>query len=279
MFDGGSIWKPPPVNPWTRGMPSELVEKNLIMAEEARKGNLSKRDVEELEDILHGISPERASVGEAMVWCIDRAESAQQICDFISDSLSNPETVPAKKLARLYLINDILHNCTTKANASFFRKYMEPHLTKVVDNLRKTHQTIESRLKAEQYKTRVINCLKAWEDWTVYPQESIIHFQNIFLGLVVNEEIAKKQTDIEIDGAPLDDELDGKPIGLVKYDSDDGIDGSPMEADTSISNKYIDKNLQQRTEESFKGFQKSKWEEVSRRLPLETLYASVYLTG
>ena len=39
MFKGGSLWRPPPVNPYTQGMPEELV----VEAASARKGQLSER--------------------------------------------------------------------------------------------------------------------------------------------------------------------------------------------------------------------------------------------
>jgi len=58
-----------------------------------------------------------------MIFCIEHADAADEICECIAESLSNLNTLASKKIARLYLISDILHNCTVKvANASFFRK-------------------------------------------------------------------------------------------------------------------------------------------------------------
>jgi U2-associated protein SR140 len=39
------------------------------------------------------------------------------------------------------------------------------------------------RIRAEAFKQRVMMCFRAWEDWTIYPQEFLIQLQNIFLGL------------------------------------------------------------------------------------------------
>lgn len=47
-----------------------------------------------------------------------------------------------------------------------------------------TLQKIEGRLKAEQFKTRVMECFRVWEETALYPREVLIHNQNIFLGLV-----------------------------------------------------------------------------------------------
>lgn len=81
----------------------------------------SQRD--RLEDLLRNISPERIKVAEAMVFCIEHAEAAEEICDCISESLSILQTPVNKKIARLYLISDILHNCGVKVtNATIYRK-------------------------------------------------------------------------------------------------------------------------------------------------------------
>lgn len=46
------------------------------------------------------------------------------------------------------------------------------------------HNHIDSRIKAEAFKQRVLACFRAWEDWAIYPQDFLIKLQNIFLGLV-----------------------------------------------------------------------------------------------
>ena len=76
---------------------------------------------------------ERAKIKNSMVWCLDRAESsdevgtsvsvpymcstvastAGQIVECITESLCISETPLPMKTARLYLVSDILHNCGT----------------------------------------------------------------------------------------------------------------------------------------------------------------------
>lgn len=41
MFKCGSVWRPPPINPWTQGMPDELIE--MEERQEPRRGSLSNR--------------------------------------------------------------------------------------------------------------------------------------------------------------------------------------------------------------------------------------------
>lgn len=81
------------------------------------------RQRDRLEDLIHYLTPERSRIGDAMIFCIEHADAADEICECIADSLANPTTLASKRIARLYLISDILHNCTVKvSNASFFRK-------------------------------------------------------------------------------------------------------------------------------------------------------------
>ncbi|XP_053594107.1 U2 snRNP-associated SURP motif-containing protein isoform X2 [Microplitis demolitor] len=286
MFKGGSVWRPPPMNPWTQGMPEELVE--IEERQEPRRGSLSNSQRDRLEDLLRNISPERLKVAEVMVFCIEHAEAAEEICDCIYESLSILQTPANKKIARLYLISDILHNCGVKiTNATIYRKAFEARLLEIFTEVHQAYTHFESRLKAEGFKIRVMRVFKAWEDWAVYPREFLLKLQNTFLGLAINTE-PEPINDDDIDGAPLSDvdgdvgeDLDGVPLdgaallkGAMKlgltpqlssnYDDidgvpmDDDIDGIPMEdSRTQTKNKMNDKKPIMPA-----GFVPSRWETV-----------------
>lgn len=58
-----------------------------------------------------------------MVFCMEHAEAAEEISDCIAESLSIVSTAIPKKIARMYLISDVLHNCGIKlTNASHYRR-------------------------------------------------------------------------------------------------------------------------------------------------------------
>lgn len=58
-----------------------------------------------------------------MIWCLEHAESAEEVVEMIVDSLSILDTPLPKKLARLYLVSDILNNSSAKLpNVSYYRK-------------------------------------------------------------------------------------------------------------------------------------------------------------
>ncbi|XP_053683700.1 U2 snRNP-associated SURP motif-containing protein isoform X2 [Sabethes cyaneus] len=286
MFKGGSIWKPPPINFYTQGMPDELlVDEEGI---DGNKGNLSVAQRDRLEDLIRHLTPERQKIADAMIFCIEHADAAEEICECIAESLANNETLVKKKVARIYLISDILHNCSVKVqNASFFRKALEKNLMDIFKSLNNYHMQLESRLKAEGFKTRVMNVFKAWEEWAVYPKDFLTKLQHTFLGIQIvekkeEEEVEDENEDEDLDGIPLDgaallksamlkgiteadartpvlkhdiysdeDDIDGMPL-------DEDIDGIPLEA-PAVGNDFEGENSKGKAGGSFIP---SKWETV-----------------
>lgn len=60
---------------------------------------------------------------------------------------------------------------------------MEQHLVQMFKHLNTGYMALESRLKAEGFKLRVLQVFKAWEEWAVYQREFLIKLKHIFLGL------------------------------------------------------------------------------------------------
>uniref|UniRef100_H2ZCT9 U2 snRNP-associated SURP motif-containing protein n=1 Tax=Ciona savignyi TaxID=51511 RepID=H2ZCT9_CIOSA len=247
IFKNGSLWQPPPTNPYCTGLDETDSEEEFPMHKSA------KRD--KLEDLLRSLLPRQKLIGEAMIFCMERSDCAEEIVECLAESLSILETPLTKKIARLYLISDILHNSSAKiANASFFRKQLELKLEQVMRDLHLCHEAISSRLRAEQFKQKVLSCFRAWDDWAIYPDKLLIHFQNTFLGLVG----ATKKQEVGLCGIPpnadccsifviaivdpvdeVDEDVDGVPIDH-KLDVDgmplDGepLDGVPLDKPTEV---------------------------------------------
>jgi len=47
---------------------------------------------------LRNLIPERAKVGDAMVWCLDHADSSEEVVECIAESLSILQTPIPKKV-------------------------------------------------------------------------------------------------------------------------------------------------------------------------------------
>lgn len=124
---------------------------------------------------------------------------------------------------------------------------MEKNLVDMFKGLNDSYRSLESRLKAEGFKVRIMKIFRTWEEWAVYGRDFLIKLQNTFLGLSTKE--SKDDRTENVDGVPLsdkeDEDLDGVPLdgaALLKgalmrgiptpekeehSDYDDDIDGVP----------------------------------------------------
>lgn len=63
----------------------------------------------------------------------------------------------------------------------------------ICENLHSYYSNIESRLKAEGFKSRVCNVIHAWEEWTIYPKEFLAQLRAKFLGKPVRPEFFRRR--------------------------------------------------------------------------------------
>ncbi|KAI9488686.1 hypothetical protein BDB00DRAFT_846998 [Zychaea mexicana] len=253
MFEGGAWWIPPDVPFDDEGMMDALVdsedEEKERIREHLPKGVLGKIARQRFESMLRQITFQRGSIACAMAFAIDHADAADEVIDIIIKSLIIPETPLAVKLARIYLVSDILHNSGAHvANAWKYRMSFENRLTPVFEHLNEIYRSISARLKAEQVRRHITNVLSVWETWMVFPKHHIDHLKSTFMkkgGYISrsqspesNTSITKDDNDgeVDVDGVPLnvgelpfktqeaeDDDLDGEPM--------DDVDGEPMADD------------------------------------------------
>lgn len=203
LFKDGSAWKPPLMNNYTAGMPEELVNDDEDRSN--TKGSLSITQRDRLEDLIRNLTPERKKIGEVMVFCIEHSDAAEEIADCILESLSNDTTAINKKIARLYLINDILHNCAVKVTrASSYRRAFESRLIEVMKQIKMAYDKMDGRLKADGFRMRVMRVLKAWED-SIFSKIYMDNLTNTFLGIIAPA-VDDKMDDV--DGCPVEAETD-----------------------------------------------------------------------
>ncbi|KAK0137780.1 U2 snRNP-associated SURP motif-containing protein [Merluccius polli] len=281
MFKNGSLWRPPPLNPYLHG-PYDDAEEEEDEEEAGKKGSLKEEERDKLEEMLRALTPRKGDIAEAMLFCLTRAEAAEEIVECITESLSILKTALPKKIARLYLVSDVLYNSSAKvSNASYYRKYFETKLCQIFSDLNTTYKSIQGHLQSENFKQRVMACFRAWEDWAVYPDPFLIKLQNIFLGLV-NLAVEKEPVCLpvepevveDVDGAPIREQEEGSPIEDVDGVPIDGVvlldgaplDGAPLDDLDGVPIKPLEDDLDgvpldQSKEGTFK-VAPSKWEAV-----------------
>ncbi|KAF9165789.1 U2 snRNP-associated SURP domain-containing protein [Mortierella sp. AD011] len=269
MVDGGPVWVPPLMS-----FTDEIFEEDerLIEAHEEEfekspiKGTLSRGARSFFEAQLRMLTTQRRSIGRAMLFCMRHADAADEIVEIIVGSMVLSGTPQPVRLARLYLISDILHNCSVPLpNVWKFRSSFEQKLPVIFEAFNGIYRNIDARLKAEQFRRQISSVLVIWETWIVFPQAYIDNLANILIrkdpcqqsdSHSSNTVSAAASTsnpepksgfsntfkavdqndgngDEDIDGVPIEDEdIDGVPMKDQDLDGipmDEDIDGVPLE--------------------------------------------------
>ncbi|KAG0268532.1 U2 snRNP-associated SURP domain-containing protein [Actinomortierella ambigua] len=219
------------------------------------RGSLSRHERSYFEALLRLLTAQRRSIARAMVFAIQHAEAADEIVDILSASMLLDSTPQGARLARLYLISDILHNSSASIpNVWKFRSRLEGKLPAVFEKLNEIYRSIDARLKAEQFRRQVAGVLSIWENWIVFPQEYLDQLAATLVRRAAGEQ-AEASTippsvpstasgrgdggsssisewsqvqghtpdgDLDVDGEPMEDDIDGVPM------EDDDIDGMPL---------------------------------------------------
>mmetsp|Transcript_9150 Transcript_9150/g.27534 ORF Transcript_9150/g.27534 Transcript_9150/m.27534 type:complete len:716 (+) Transcript_9150:88-2235(+) len=132
-------------------------------------------EVKQLTQLLRGITWKKKSVAEAMVFCIGRATCAGDIVSIITESLTLAETPMAQKIARLFLVSDILHNSSVAQvkNAWAYRSRFQLVLEEIFASLGASYRSIVGRMTANAMRTQIERVLGAWERWSLYAPETL----------------------------------------------------------------------------------------------------------
>ncbi|KAG0046139.1 U2 snRNP-associated SURP domain-containing protein [Gryganskiella cystojenkinii] len=263
MVQGGPVWVPPLMQ-----FTDEVFEEDerLVDAHEeefekaAAKGTLSRGARAFFEAQLRLMTSTRRSIGKGMMFCMLHADAADEIVDVLVNSMLLPNTPHAVRIARLYLISDILHNCSVPLPSVWkFRSALESKLPQIFEAFNAVYRNIDARLKAEQFRRQVSNILAVWENWIVFPQTYIDNLSSILMrkepesggaasistaetaagatsdtitadqssvvSVAARATAANLQQDEDLDGEPLkedEEDLDGEPL------NDMDLDGEPM---------------------------------------------------
>eukprot|EP00878_Enallax_costatus_P028828 GHUV01031177.1.p1 GENE.GHUV01031177.1~~GHUV01031177.1.p1 ORF type:complete len:188 (-),score=55.53 GHUV01031177.1:1472-2035(-) len=111
---------------------------------------------------------------QAMVFALEHADAAADVCEILEEALTLSETPPATKLARLFLVNDILHNSTAPVrNASRYRARLEAVLPEMFVSFNSTYKRAESRMIQEALRRNVLKLLRVWRERFIFNDDYI----------------------------------------------------------------------------------------------------------
>eukprot|EP00798_Chlamydomonas_sp_ICE-L_P032267 gene32267-16833_t len=134
---------------------------------------------------------ERNDIVDAMMFTIDNADAAGEVVEILSEALTLPETPVPTKIARLFLVSDILHNSTAPVrNASRYRSRLEAVLPTIFESLQDTYRSVETRMTQEFLRRYVLRVLRVWRERFIFTDDFLNGLQASFLSPVMASAVA-----------------------------------------------------------------------------------------
>ncbi|CAD7701765.1 unnamed protein product [Ostreobium quekettii] len=179
MVAGGPRWIPPAM---CIGDGSQLTAAQKGGDGRDRFKGLSDFERDKFEDMLRSLRVDRQSICDAMVFALNNADAASEVVDILFESLTLAETPLGLKVARLFLVSDILHNSTAPVrNASQYRSKLEDRLADVFESFHLAYTALDSKTEQEATRRHVLRVLRIWRDWFIFSNDYLNGLQATFL--------------------------------------------------------------------------------------------------
>ncbi|KAF8210496.1 hypothetical protein K438DRAFT_1916860 [Mycena galopus ATCC 62051] len=221
--------------------------------ERGRKNALGKLARKRFEAMLRALSGKRGEMARCMAFSLEHAEAAHEVAEIIVASLLVDATPVPRKVARLHLICDILHNSAASVPSAWkFRQEFQARLGVVFDHLANIYHSFPGRITAETFKKQITGVVDIWEDWIVFPPDFTSELRMRLDGTTAEDEQKSQEKEdpakdeiaaapsrfktstfqlatAPVEPAPSDADLDGEIIDDVHSQPVDDVDGLPLE--------------------------------------------------
>ena len=164
--------------------------------------------------MLRSLVAERGKVREAMGWCITRSQYAADIVETVTEALTISATPPPKKIARLYLVSDLLHNSSASVpNASSYRTAFEATLPTIFASVHSCRASLDSRMAQQTFGEQAAKLLRVWGAWSLFPPSYIARLERVLAhGTAEAPPAAPPAAAADDDGPDTDSDVDGEPM-------------------------------------------------------------------
>jgi len=229
--------------------------------ERVRKNVLGKLARKRFEAMLRALSGKRGEMARCMAFSLEHAEAAHEVAEIIVASLLVDGTPVPRKVARLHLICDILHNSAASVPSAWkFRQEFQARLGVVFDHLANIYHSFPGRITAETFKKQITAVVDIWEDWIVFSPDFTTELRMRLEGTTAEDEQESQEkaepakvdtaaapsrfktstfqlatapvepapSDVDLDGEAIDD-VDGEPVEDVDGIPMDDVDGEPVD--------------------------------------------------
>ncbi|KAF8639532.1 hypothetical protein AX17_001437 [Amanita inopinata Kibby_2008] len=210
--------------------------------ERVQKTHLGKLARRRFEAMLRSLTGKRGEMARCMTFCLEHAEAAHEVVDVIVASLLVDGTAVPRKVARLHLICDILHNSAASVPSAWkFRQEFQSRLGIVFDHLANIYHSFPGRITAETFKKQITAVVDIWEDWIVFPLDFTSELRLRLEGATVESEKKPEEVALTVQKSTDDYssrfksstfQLATEPARADSNVSGSPDDGEPMEMDS-----------------------------------------------
>jgi U2-associated protein SR140 len=189
----------------------------------------------------------REAICQAMAFCFERSGSAREISELLKASLVDdaPFISVDTKIARLYLLSDILFNSQQPGvkNAFMYRDSIEKMAPEVFTSLGRNDSKDGSigRMTMHKLRTAIKTVLGAWAEWSVYNPSFLDELEARFEGkeIKIVEEETKADVPEEKEEVPPEpvEIIIKTPMGrFIEFSADEMVDSFDRENGMAQSN-------------------------------------------
>ena len=193
---------------------------------------LSARQLDSLHEMLRTVTTQRQSIEAGLMFCLDHSEAADEVVGALYESLTLPpaESSMEKKLARLYLVSDILHNSSAPfPRTARFRTCLESKLATILGSAREALGQMEGKMASNAMATKIESVLDVWDRWSVYPPHSLLAIRAAFTGIDPAASLDGEALDMSMfDEEGGDEAAAGGGVGSSVVGGED-LDGCPLD--------------------------------------------------
>lgn len=144
----------------------EEIEREKIQKQADLFGKVAKA---RFDAMLRSLNGRRERIARIMLFALEHAYCARAISDRLIESLLVPLTPIPRKLARIHVISDILHNCSAPASSAWrYRSLFESRLERVFLHWGDVANSFPGRIKREACKDMARQLLDVWESWLIF---------------------------------------------------------------------------------------------------------------
>ena len=177
----GVYIQPPPIIQSNNTIASDIISNTLQST--IRNKTLNESDETRLMELLRNVTTDKLSCSTVVQFLLSHCNEAYDCTTILCDSLTITTTSLISKLARLYVLSDVLYNCSNIniRNVSLYRTAIQSQLFAIFASFHELLQLQSGRISQNTMKDKVINVINTWSTWNIYSNEVIQKCIDIFI--------------------------------------------------------------------------------------------------